>query len=388
MGIIVRERAAHEAALMDHTLEGTEMIFWGDMQQQQPESQLPCGWEKCLDLKTGLVYFKDWSSGSLSYKDPRQSVTLALATKHDSLLPISLCSSEKNTTVFKSSRNSSDDGTSLKKLKREPSTLSDDHRVGSSTVRLLWGFPSAQHSSANEGDSTSESIRKTSNSMSMDDDQSLELTLNLPGTVRSKPRPSSNQIESVCTIDKVRSALDRFQCLNTVSPQLSKKRSFEQILEPGLNLNTSDLKTQPALSSSRVSTSTGQLQSDSYSKTSTSSQTTSQWSACSESRFTSPSVMSYQGDDEEVQQPSACRASGAKSSQLNLLDGKPNSMAEDGSPEAMVIVGCRRCFMYVMLSDSHPCCPKCGNTDQSLLARPVPLPKKQRTAALGSSSCK
>lgn len=94
------------------------------------------------------------------------------------------------------------------------------------------------------------------------------------------------------------------------------------------------------------------------------------------------------GDDEEVQQPSACRASGAKSSQLNLLDGKPNSMAEDGSPEAMVIVGCRRCFMYVMLSDSHPCCPKCGNTDQSLLARPVPLPKKQRTAALGSSSCK
>ncbi|KAH9574774.1 hypothetical protein CY35_01G076900 [Sphagnum magellanicum] len=36
------------------------------------EPPLPCGWEKCLDLQSGLIYFKDWNTGTHVYSDPRR----------------------------------------------------------------------------------------------------------------------------------------------------------------------------------------------------------------------------------------------------------------------------------------------------------------------------
>ncbi|CAK9191690.1 unnamed protein product [Sphagnum troendelagicum] len=36
------------------------------------EPPLPCGWEKCLDLQSGLIYFKDWNTGTRVYSDPRR----------------------------------------------------------------------------------------------------------------------------------------------------------------------------------------------------------------------------------------------------------------------------------------------------------------------------
>ncbi len=80
------------------------------------------------------------------------------------------------------------------------------------------------------------------------------------------------------------------------------------------------------------------------------------------------------GDDEEVQQPRECRDSGANS-QI-LFEKKEIS---DSSNPVMVIVGCKRCLMYVMLSKEHPSCPKCGNTDV-LIQLPAPSPKRQRIA--------
>ncbi|KAJ7971629.1 E3 ubiquitin-protein ligase [Quillaja saponaria] len=48
------------------------------------------------------------------------------------------------------------------------------------------------------------------------------------------------------------------------------------------------------------------------------------------------------------------------SSELNQED----SMRYSNSPEAtsMVLVGCPRCLMYVMLSEDDPKCPKCKST--------------------------
>ncbi|KAJ7976187.1 E3 ubiquitin-protein ligase [Quillaja saponaria] len=48
------------------------------------------------------------------------------------------------------------------------------------------------------------------------------------------------------------------------------------------------------------------------------------------------------------------------SSELNQEDSMKNS----NSPEAtsMVLVGCPRCLMYVMLSEDDPKCPKCKST--------------------------
>ncbi|GMY25327.1 protein GL2-INTERACTING REPRESSOR 1-like [Fagus crenata] len=53
--------------------------------------------------------------------------------------------------------------------------------------------------------------------------------------------------------------------------------------------------------------------------------------------------------------PSSC-----VSSELNQDD----SLRYSNSPEAtsMVLVGCPRCLMYVMLSEDDPKCPKCKST--------------------------
>ncbi|XP_050229969.1 protein GL2-INTERACTING REPRESSOR 1-like [Mercurialis annua] len=58
-----------------------------------------------------------------------------------------------------------------------------------------------------------------------------------------------------------------------------------------------------------------------------------------------------------VSPPSSC-----VSSELNHQDD--NTLRYSNSPEAtsMVVVGCPRCLMYVMLSEDDPKCPKCKST--------------------------
>ncbi|KAM7270339.1 hypothetical protein ACFE04_029553 [Oxalis oulophora] len=55
--------------------------------------------------------------------------------------------------------------------------------------------------------------------------------------------------------------------------------------------------------------------------------------------------------------PSSC-----VSSEMNAQDD--NNRRYSSSPEAtsMVLVGCPRCLMYVMLSEDDPKCPKCKST--------------------------
>ncbi|XP_054788672.1 protein GL2-INTERACTING REPRESSOR 1-like [Prosopis cineraria] len=57
-----------------------------------------------------------------------------------------------------------------------------------------------------------------------------------------------------------------------------------------------------------------------------------------------------------ISTPSSCL-----SSELNQEDGQQRY---SHSPEAtsMVLVGCPRCLMYVMLSEDDPKCPKCKST--------------------------
>lgn len=58
--------------------------------------------------------------------------------------------------------------------------------------------------------------------------------------------------------------------------------------------------------------------------------------------------------------PSSC-----VSTELNqVIDNNNNNLGYSNSPEAtsMVLVGCPRCLMYVMLSEDDPKCPKCKST--------------------------
>lgn len=345
MGIMVRERA-QEVPLMEQKRDN---YVCGEL---QPEPQLPSGWEKCLDLKSGLIYFRDWNSSTLTYRDPRQAVPPPV--QRIGLLSISLLPDD--ITDAKLSSNAGEGfGKRFKGIAKTD--------LSGQPARLSWGLSTAQITS--QGDS---SDRETT-SLSMDEvnDQSLELTLNLPGTT-SRPTPS-NQEDSVCTVEKVRSALERSQWLSAA--QLPKKRpacSSGHKLSDTLSTALSLLSSQA--STSRESNSFGPPYSTS---SKSSSQSTSQ---CSSEGFTSPSAMSYQGDDEEVQQPRTCGDSNVTSQQAS---SRKHQVPENG--EVMVTVGCKSCLMYVMLSKSHPSCPKCGNADVLLELPSIiypSLPKKQR----------
>jgi hypothetical protein len=148
------------------------------------------GWSLCV--QSGLIYFKDWNSGTLTYRDPRQSV---------------------------------------------PATA---QRIGLLSILL----------------SPESKATKNSPPTNPLDEHSLELSLNLPGTP-STSKPASSQESSVCTMEKVRSALERSHWVNP------RKRA-----SPSLESTTSRFHLD--------------------------SSSSSQCSLDSEC-FTSPSVMSYQG---------------------------------------------------------------------------------------------
>lgn len=221
--------------------------------------------------QSGLIYFKDWNSGILTYRDPRQAVPST--AQRIGLLSISL--SSENEKAVKSSSNAGEEVG--KKFKRTANTAQEEQPAG-----RAWALTTAQIVS----DSDSSDRETTSMSMDETNDQSLELTLNLPGTAI---RPSSsNQEDSVCTMEKVRSALERSQWLKP--PQHQKKRAA---CSSGNNISetlfTALSLLSPRPSSSLESNSLG-LQYSTCSKSASPST-----SHCSSEGFTSPSVMSHQG---------------------------------------------------------------------------------------------
>lgn len=288
----------------------------------QPEPQLPSGWEKCLDLKSGLIYFKDWNSGTLTYRDPRHHQAVGqLATQRIGLISISLSPELTN---------ASDEGASKKPKRATPSS------------RLPWTL--ARDSSATE----------TTTMTTSDDEHSLELSLNLPGTTVRALLPPNHEDSSVCTMEKVRRALERS---NWLTP-LTRKRSISTTLSTALSLLSSSQEANfPRLAPSDAAC-------NAESSPSTSSQGSD--SEC----FTSPSAMSYEGDDEEVQQQPRRG--------VGMFESACVPPSSSSSGEVMVTVGCQSCLMYVMLSKAHPCCPKCGNTDVLLQLPQAPVAKKHR----------
>lgn len=192
-------------------------------------------------MQSGLIYFKDWNSGTLTYRDPRQSATLS--TQRIGLMSISL----------------------------SPEEVIDVKSPSNASARSVK--------------------RKTVDQFTSMVEHSLELSLNLPGTPSPVSRPgSSSQDGSVCTMEKVRSALERSPWLSQshrLNLQMAKKKCSTGT--PSSDPTKLLLASRPS-SSSRKSSSPSRLHLESGSKSE--SAATSQ---CSSECFTSPSVMSFQG---------------------------------------------------------------------------------------------
>uniref|UniRef100_A0A803R3C6 GIR1-like zinc ribbon domain-containing protein n=1 Tax=Cannabis sativa TaxID=3483 RepID=A0A803R3C6_CANSA len=90
------------------------------------------------------------------------------------------------------------------------------------------------------------------------------------------------------------------------------------------------------------------------------------------------SLSSSETEEAEAESSSSASSSASESSDMSIDGSCVSSDAEEdsamSSPETirtaaepvaaapMVLAGCPRCLMYVMLSDSNPKCPKCKST--------------------------
>lgn len=232
---------------------------------------------------------------------------------------------------------------------------------------------------------------------------SLKLSLNPPGA-----NCSSQEQQSVCTVEKVQNALKWSQWGGaTRSVKRSQASSFDKSGKKCVSL-TDSLSTSLALhsppsrpSSSRESNSPGPRSEEASSKRSTPPSSLSQ--TCSSECLTSPSTIIQQGsfEEDEVQQPRSmfrelttlvevCRRTdttvvAAATEEDQVAVQQLQEVPDDAA--VMVAVGCKSCLMYIMLPKLQPSCPKCGNADV-LLDLPSPKPKKQRRVLELSSTPK
>eukprot|EP00249_Psilotum_nudum_P004576 c18085_g1_i1 orf=181-594(-) len=55
-------------------LGGLDGQSTGVLLDSDPNRPLPCGWERCLDLKTGTLYYRNFISGTKTLIDPNNSI--------------------------------------------------------------------------------------------------------------------------------------------------------------------------------------------------------------------------------------------------------------------------------------------------------------------------
>ncbi|CAD5178709.1 unnamed protein product [Musa acuminata subsp. malaccensis] len=75
-----------------------------------------------------------------------------------------------------------------------------------------------------------------------------------------------------------------------------------------------------------------------------------------------PSTRAVVEEEEEEEEDSSSSSSSSRSPPSSCVSSEGEQKL--GSPEAtsMVLAGCPRCLMYVMLSEKDPKCPKCNST--------------------------
>ncbi|KAG0616025.1 hypothetical protein M758_5G084700 [Ceratodon purpureus] len=335
-----------------------------------PDQPLPAGWEQCLDLKTGELYYVNKSMGMRRSEDPRklQRVKLAEAMKVGGGIaprtPVRpahefLASKKEETRLRASTTSSGSSGEDVVTTNNNnvvvvaappPATT---QLLSFSTGKRLWNLQ------LDERDRTTISLNKTTpgtswsnsprappfpNSPSSRDESKLDINLNLSPT-RSRPSPSPSpsplsHAQTVCNLEMVQQALKRTEkamgkreatttttiTTTTFPPPLSTSSSFSSLAEPSWS------RSSPSTSSS------------------------------STSKFLSQDVI-------EIPPP------------------RVNSEAESSGagPLELVMGKCKRCSMMVMVNKKDPKCPGCESVEVGFVSfgtSALPPPKRPRVGPM------
>lgn len=355
---------------------------------------LPSGWEKCLDLQTGELYFVNKSLGVSSVTDPRkrqrtrsrdfynpncrQPVEIELQTAavlqqqqqqeespqvaHPHVAHEFLASkkSETESLNLKGGQGAAATGTVA-----TPTGCSTSSSSGSPPLRRRnhgsrirnTALPSSsfkqrqrqqqqqQHWSLQQHRTNYTSTTTTSSrgAVTAVEDSKVELDLNLSagGGMRRRSSSPRTSPQTVCTVEMVQNALRR-----SSEKTLAVKR--EAVVVPG------------------------RLGSSSFSSL-TNSTTRSEPSAASPATSNSSSASSRSGAG--LKTPASAGVSEAQSIKVETVM----------EPGALVMGACTRCLMYVMLNKADPRCPRCDCKVPVDFATPCNKQKGGLKLGLGSN---
>uniref|UniRef100_A0A7I4F6D6 WW domain-containing protein n=1 Tax=Physcomitrium patens TaxID=3218 RepID=A0A7I4F6D6_PHYPA len=308
-----------------------------------PDQPLPSGWEKCLDLKTGELYFLNKSTGVRTSEDPRkvqQTVIVMMTPAAADVVPAAsplaheFLGSKRSETLREESLRTSTSSTSSGGASPRESRPVGQQLLSFSTGKQLWNLQLDDRSILSLNKTGSPGAQPLALPNSSDEEESnLELNLNLAAGGNSPRSQQRTQQQSVCTMEMVEMALKR-----------TEKAMGKRVM--------------------RTTTGFGSKHSGSSSFSSLTSSRSESWSHSSPSTSSSSSTSSRSGhqsashhDDSQVLR--VCEVESQKS-------------------ETLVMGGCTRCLMYVMLNKSDPKCPRCESEVPLDFSSPSSSSKRQR----------
>ncbi|XP_024401601.1 uncharacterized protein [Physcomitrium patens] len=297
----------------------------GFLELDPSEEPLPSGWEKCLDLKTGKLYYVNKSSGVSSLDNPRKRCTTDLSLAHEFLGSKKSETLQQENLIASSSSSSGNPRQCSRQKQQQHSQLSLF-----ATGKQQWNLqPDDRRGPLN---------CRYSPEPAEEPEFHLELDLNLSTGGASSPSRRPEQ-QTVCTMEMIQNALKR-----TESKPSLIKREFLPTLQHKYSSFTSVVSAHSGSSGASPSTS--------------SSSSTSPWLG----HGAAPLDESRQSFKSSI---TGCEAECAKAENVAA-----------GSCE-LVMAACTRCLTYVMLSRGDARCPRC-EAEVPVKFGSAPVSKRQR----------
>ncbi|KAJ7521443.1 hypothetical protein O6H91_19G054900 [Diphasiastrum complanatum] len=242
-----------------------------------PDVSLPSGWEKCLDLKSGSIYFVNLNTGISTFLDP--------------------CKTQSSI------------------LNSSPSVVSHELLNSQQSKTLELNNPASEFKCEEAGNPWKERAVPRSRIGNLFERKNLELKLNFS---------TASELQlSECTVEKVqRAVLARSGMWGTLHLPSTSSGLLPVSTSEGLSWMS-----QPAASPA-IST-----------------------SSSSSSQFSPKSLKSQIAEN--------CKSTDRMRRSFVDTAEKGKESTNDGS---VILTGCKRCLMYVMLSASDPICPRCGTS--------------------------
>ncbi|KAI5055075.1 hypothetical protein GOP47_0030220 [Adiantum capillus-veneris] len=289
----------------------------------EPEMPLPAGWEKCLNLKTGSIYYLNRTTGAISVSDPRKQASLDVP-----------CS----------------------RVDASTSPTTSELTVEASNELAICNSKARQHNLLNINEKPNSNV-----------DKELDLNLSLHVGLCSSPKTHASPRDA---------GLPILHPSNAACPaQTTIKTSASTASAPIASSSSSSSSTSSPLSASLAFSHTI-LSSTELSQTSfLEGSTFFKQESSQNTRLAMRGSSTYGGINHHMLSDHAQSTGGMLPRKLAV---ESENLSTAAAAASMVTVACANCLMFVMLSKSNPRCPRCGSSCPEQMEFPQPPAKRAK----------